>query len=107
MFRAREREFLADLYPLLPNPRAAKKFANLYRLVRIEYRDSARLDEYLDGPYQVDALLLAEHRGDQSAARQTTAYRERIGALVRYSFQVHPWPAGHPDQGTPGHPPSV
>lgn len=63
-----EREFLSRLTPLLTTPRAIKKLANLYRLVRLSVpRD--QLTPFLDGDYQAAALLLAALAGDPSRTR--------------------------------------
>ncbi len=63
-----EREFLGRLTPLLATPRAIKKLANLYRLLRLSVpRDQLAL--FLDGRYQAAALLLAALAGDPSRAR--------------------------------------
>jgi hypothetical protein len=65
---APEREFLGRLTPLLATPRAIKKLANLYRLLRLSVpRD--QLATFLDGRYQAAALLLAALAGDPSRAR--------------------------------------
>lgn len=57
-----EVELIARLGALTPTPRAAKKMANLYRLVRISIRESelaAFIGSKTDGPYQVVQILLA------------------------------------------------
>jgi membrane protein required for beta-lactamase induction len=62
---ADEREFLGHLTPLLTTPRAIKKLTNLYRLLRLSVpRD--QLPDFLDGPYQAAALLLAALAGAPS-----------------------------------------
>ena len=62
---ANEREFLGHLTPLLTTPRAIKKLTNLYRLLRLSVpRD--QLPDFLDGPYQAAALLLAALAGAPS-----------------------------------------
>ena len=60
-----EIEFMKRLGPVMPTPRAAKKLANLYRLVRIGIKDED-LAGFLGsesgeagGPYQVVQILLA------------------------------------------------
>ena len=68
-----EVEFMARLGPLLPTPRAAKKLANLYRLVRIGISGSglaAFTGSEAGGPYQAVQILLALLVGTPSAARQ-------------------------------------
>jgi len=67
--RQSEQDFLARLAPLLPTPRAVKKLANLYRLVRLSIRPG-QLDDFLGGPYQAAALLLATLVGDPRGARK-------------------------------------
>ena len=67
-----EQDFLAGLAPLLPTPRAVKKLANLYRLVRLSIHPG-QLDDFLGdregGPYQAAALLLAALVADPRGAR--------------------------------------
>jgi len=57
-----EVEFMTRLSPILPTPRAAKKFTNLYRLIRIGI-PGAQLPEFTGsrsgGPFQVVQMLLA------------------------------------------------
>ncbi|GLZ43358.1 P-loop NTPase fold protein [Actinokineospora sp. NBRC 105648] len=66
-----EYDFLPGLRVLLPTPRAMKKLANLYRLLRISVHD--RLDDFVGtgdtGPYQAAALLLAIVVGMPTEAR--------------------------------------
>jgi hypothetical protein len=57
----------------MPTPRAAKKFVNLYRLVRIGIPDSgfaAFTGSDAGGPYQVVQILLAVLVGSPAAARR-------------------------------------
>jgi len=57
-----EIEFMAGLGSVMPTPRAAKRFANLYRLVRIGILDADLADfigSEAGGPYQVVQILLA------------------------------------------------
>jgi hypothetical protein len=61
--RPTEQDFLARLTALLRTPRAVKKLANLYHLLRLSVPEDA-LDEFIGddatgGPYQAAALLLA------------------------------------------------
>jgi hypothetical protein len=53
---------MKKLYPLIPSPRAAKRFVNVYRLFRAMV-DEDKLDEFvgdeLQGQYQAALLLLA------------------------------------------------
>ncbi len=57
-----ERNFLPYVAPLLPTPRAVKRFTNLYRLLRIGV-PGAKLTDFIGGdeggPCQAAALLLA------------------------------------------------
>ena len=58
-----ERAFMQDLAPLIPSPRAAKRFVNLYRFIRAGTGE-ARLDAFRGtaaepGEHRVVALLLA------------------------------------------------
>jgi KAP family P-loop domain/WD domain, G-beta repeat len=68
-----EQDFLARLTPVLPTPRAVKKLANLYRLLRLSVpadRLNAFLGQQHDGPYQAAALLLAAVVGAPHEARE-------------------------------------
>jgi hypothetical protein len=60
--QAWERKYLAALYPLIPTPRAAKRFLNVYRLIRGGL-DRAELQHLIGseeaGQYRVVLLLLA------------------------------------------------
>jgi hypothetical protein len=68
-----EIEFMARLGGLIPNPRAAKRMANLYRLVRISISD-AELAVFTGdqgfGPYQAVQILLAILAGSPTMADQ-------------------------------------
>lgn len=67
--RSFEQDFLAEVAVLLPTPRAVKKLANLYRLVRLSVPEE-RLENFLDdAEYQAAALLLATLVGDPHRAR--------------------------------------
>ena len=68
-----EVEFMTRLGPLLPTPRAAKRLANLYRLVRIGISDSdlaTFTGSEVGGPYQVVQILLAVLVGSPAAAQR-------------------------------------
>jgi len=58
-----EREFVAQLHPLIASPRALKRFTNVYRFLRVQQRgpELARFrgTENEPGEFQVVALLLA------------------------------------------------
>jgi hypothetical protein len=60
--RPAEQEVITRITPLLPTPRALKKLADLYRLLRLSIPPE-QLDSFLGddhgGPYQAAALLLA------------------------------------------------
>ena len=61
--RPTEQDFLARLTAILRTPRAVKKLANLYHLLRLSVPENA-LDEFIGddatgGPYQAAALLLS------------------------------------------------
>jgi hypothetical protein len=69
-----EVEFMTRLSVLIPTPRAAKKMANLYRLVRISIRDTELPDfvgNETGGPYQAVQILLAILTGSPTVARAT------------------------------------
>jgi hypothetical protein len=60
--RSAEQDFLAKLTAFLPTPRAVKKLANLYRLLRLSVQEGG-IDKFIGnnesgGPYQAAALLL-------------------------------------------------
>jgi hypothetical protein len=60
-FTRAEVEYMKALYPLMPSPRAVKRYVNLYRLMRgllDEYRFAAYTDEH-NGEYEATLLLLA------------------------------------------------
>jgi WD40 repeat protein/ABC-type dipeptide/oligopeptide/nickel transport system ATPase component len=72
-----EADFLPLLADLLPTPRAMKKLANLYRLLRIAvpaWQLPSFLGDKGGGPYQAAALLLACVVGDPGQARQLLEY---------------------------------
>src|SRR6185312_5403748 len=58
----REREFVAQLHPLIASPRALKRFTNIYRFLRVQQRGPAlarfRGTDDEPGEFQVVALLL-------------------------------------------------
>jgi WD40 repeat protein len=69
--RAAELAFIPRLGPLLPTPRAVKKFINLYRLIRIGISEgelAAFVGGSHGGPYQVVLVLLAVIVGRPSLA---------------------------------------
>lgn len=69
----REIEFMTRLGPMLPTPRAAKKLANLYRLVRIGIADAdlaAFTGTRSGGPYQAVQILLAFLVGSPATAQR-------------------------------------
>jgi len=45
----RERDFMKHLYELIPTPRAAKRFVNIYRLIRASITSELELSWFLDG----------------------------------------------------------
>jgi KAP family P-loop domain len=69
----REIDFMIRLSPLLPTPRAAKRLANLYRLVRIGI-PHAELASFIGSaagaPYQAVQILLAVLAGRPAAAQR-------------------------------------
>ncbi len=61
-----EREFMKVLLPLIPSPRAAKRFVNIYRLLRTTVTPNEMLSfvsEDKDGEYRAVQLLLAIQTG--------------------------------------------
>ncbi|MCC8246718.1 P-loop NTPase fold protein [Saccharothrix luteola] len=66
-----EHTFLPTLHPLLPTPRAIKKFANLYRLLRITVHEELAgfLGDDEEQPFKAAAVLLAVVVGTPSIAR--------------------------------------
>jgi hypothetical protein len=74
----RELEFLQQLVPLIPTPRAVKRLANEYRLVRATIPDS-QLATFLDDQYPVVMFLLALLVGrPQVAERLLAALRQPV-----------------------------
>jgi hypothetical protein len=76
-----EVEFLARLGRLVPNPRAAKRMVNVYRLVRIGIPDgelAAFAGNEAGGPYQTVQVLLAILTG--SPARADDIFRALLRA---------------------------
>jgi WD40 repeat protein len=71
-----EQDFLARLTPLLPTPRAVKKMANLYRLMRLSV-EPHRMEAFLSGDYRAGALLLAAIVGSPREAREFLAHLAR------------------------------
>jgi WD40 repeat protein len=68
-----EIEFMARLGAVMPTPRAAKRMANLYRLVRIGIPDSDLADfigTENGGPYQVVEILLSVLAGSPATAQR-------------------------------------
>jgi hypothetical protein len=57
-----ERAFMKELYPFIPSPREAKRFVNIYRLLRASADDDKRdafVGDAAQGQYQAALLLLA------------------------------------------------
>ena len=68
-----EVEFMARLGAVMPTPRAAKKLANLYRMVRIGIPESGLTDfigSEAGGPYQAVQILLAVLVGSPATAQR-------------------------------------
>ncbi len=69
----RERQFILRLYGLIPSPRSAKRFLNVYRLLRSSIGEG-ELEEFLGdektGEYQAVQLLLAIQTGYPEQAMQ-------------------------------------
>ena len=63
MIQPWEREFAEQLYPLIPTPRAAKRFSNIYRILkaRIRREDLGIFEgtKVAPGTFQIPMLLLA------------------------------------------------
>jgi hypothetical protein len=78
-----ERDFIPLLSPILPTPRSLKKLVNIYRLVRLAVTDTDRA-QYLAGPYQAAALLLAIliGRPDHATAAFTAVLNATAGSDV-------------------------
>jgi phospholipase C len=82
-----ERTFIQKLYPLIPSPRAAKRFVNVYRLLRTSVSDqdlAGFLGSDGQGEYQALQLLLAIQIGYPEQAIQI------IEELVRRK-PTEPW----------------
>jgi hypothetical protein len=65
----REIEHLRTLASLIPSPRAAKRFVNLYRIVRASIDDDA-LDDFIAGQFKTTQLCLASVIGRPALAAQ-------------------------------------
>jgi len=68
-----ERAFMDALYPLVPSPRAAKRFVNIYRLLRISINEERLTDfpnESEAAEYKAVLLLLAIQTGYPEQAVQ-------------------------------------
>lgn len=75
-----EREFMKLLHPLIPSPRAAKRFVNVYRLLRTSVNANERaafVRENKDGEYRAVQLLLAIQTG----------YPEQATEIIRDLFE--------------------
>ena len=91
-FRTSELEFMSRLGPVLPTPRVAKKFVNLYRLVRIgipEGQIASFIGGSGGGPCQIVLILLALVVGNPGAGalvltaiEETTSPEETIEKLL-------------------------
>jgi hypothetical protein len=78
-FRDWELKFMKDLHEFIPTPRAAKRFINIYRLLRAsldEHERAAFIGDEKSGVYQVAMLLLAILTGHPAEAT------EILGLLV-------------------------
>jgi len=58
-----EREFIKCLLPMIPTPRAANRFVNIYRIIRATIEPHTRKDFIQDKEYQVVMILLAVMTG--------------------------------------------
>lgn len=66
-----EREFMVKLFPLIPSPRAAKRFVNIYRLIKASVEADnlqAFIGDATQGQYRPVLLLLAILTGYPSEA---------------------------------------
>src|SRR5262249_11998619 len=61
--RGWERDFIKKLYPLIMSPRSAKRFVNLYRLIRVSIADEGELRAFIgnrvSGQHRAALVLLA------------------------------------------------
>jgi hypothetical protein len=91
-----EKEFITLLYPMMPTPRATKRFINIYRLIRAKLK-SAEMATFLNdsqqpGEYQAVMILLGILTGFQRvaphvfrkimASGNTTTWKNIIDALL-------------------------
>lgn len=68
---AREREFMTQLYALIPTPRAAKRFVNVYRLIRASITSEYELRWFLEQREFVSVqVLLAMVTGTPAEASE-------------------------------------
>ena len=91
--RTSEVDFISRLGPTLPSPRAAKKFLNLYRLIRIgipEGQLASFIGGSAGGPYQIVLVLLALVVGKPtSAAPVLMAIREEKSPEASIEMLLH------------------
>jgi hypothetical protein len=67
----RERNFMTQLYELIPTPRAAKRFVNIYRLIRASITSEHELSWFLDGgEFMSVQVLLAMVTGAPAEASE-------------------------------------
>jgi len=78
-----EIEFMKRLYPLMTSPRAAKRFVNTYRIIRVmvdDYERDAFVGTAAGGDYQAVLLLLAMLGG----------YPEQTSEIIRDLLESEP-----------------
>jgi len=66
-----EQQFIANLYEFIDRPRLAKRFVNIYRLLRVRADDEGESETFLDpanGEHRAALTLLAIHVGHPSVA---------------------------------------
>src|SRR5262249_47554023 len=87
---AAEREFMKKLFDLIPSPRAAKRFINVYRLIRASIDDPNELRTFVHGSeYQCVQLLLALVTG--APAQASEVLRELLARTPESMRQEQWW----------------
>jgi KAP family P-loop domain len=85
----REQQFMPRLHELIPTPRAAKRFVNVYRLIRASIDKGSDLHWFLDGgEFAAAQILLAMVSG---APAESSEILERLLALSKRDAMTTQW----------------
>ncbi len=86
----RERLFMAKFYELIPTPRAAKRFVNVYRLIRASITNPHELMWFLQGrEFAAVQVLLAIVTG--APAESSEILRELLAVPVKGAWNTNWW----------------